>query len=205
MGAVLRERRSVFARSSASSSNTETDIYPLCRLQCCSSTFIFSTIATFYVGWTGARDTWWFFIKRRRCAFTLQHFEVSLSNLAHTQDDLYEYCFRVRRTIQEVLTEFRSAKIPKEYIFDLFPPMRPREFSIASSIKVSPPCLENSMIDTFSFRVRTAPSPSDTFMRCNRQISDKVEDIKKRSVYDIFGGLAPWYIECLELINIVYS
>jgi len=53
-------------------------------------------------------------------------------------DDLYQYCYRVRRTIQEVLTEFRSAKIPKEYIFDLFPPMRPREFSISSSIKRHP-------------------------------------------------------------------
>jgi len=151
LGADLRGCRSVTARSSAPSSNTETDIYPLCQFQCCSSTFIFSTIATFYVGWTGARDTWWFFIKRRRCAFTFKHSGISLSNLAPTQDDLYEYCFRVRRTIQEVLTEFRSAKIPKEYIFDLFPPMRPREFSIASSIKVSPPCLKHFMINTFSF------------------------------------------------------
>jgi len=68
------------------------------------------------------------------------------------------YCFRVRRTIQEVLTEFRSAKIPKEYIFDLFPPMRPREFSIASSIKVSPPCLNTSWSIRLASRVRTAPS-----------------------------------------------
>lgn len=52
------------------------------------------------------------------------------------KDDLYEYCNRVRRTIREVLTEFRSVTVPKEYIFDLFPPLRPRQFSIASSVKV---------------------------------------------------------------------
>ena len=52
------------------------------------------------------------------------------------QEELYDYCFLVKRTIKEVLAEFRSARIPKEYIFDLFPPMRPRLFSIASSAKV---------------------------------------------------------------------
>jgi hypothetical protein len=43
----------------------------------------------------------------------------------------------VRRTIIEVLSEFRSVKVPKEYIFDVFPAMRPRHFSIASSVAVS--------------------------------------------------------------------
>jgi sulfite reductase alpha subunit-like flavoprotein len=49
---------------------------------------------------------------------------------------MYEYVQRPRRTILEVLLDFRHTKVPKEYIFDLFPLMRPREFSIASSIKV---------------------------------------------------------------------
>ncbi|KAI0363943.1 riboflavin synthase domain-like protein [Pilatotrama ljubarskyi] len=53
-------------------------------------------------------------------------------------DEMYEYCQRPRRTIREVLEEFRSAKIPREYIFDLFPPLRPRQFSIASSVKKYP-------------------------------------------------------------------
>ncbi|KAF9528816.1 hypothetical protein CPB83DRAFT_766075 [Crepidotus variabilis] len=53
-------------------------------------------------------------------------------------DELYEYCYRVRRTIQEVLQEFRSVKIPMDYIFDVFPPLRPREFSIASSVTKHP-------------------------------------------------------------------
>ena len=42
----------------------------------------------------------------------------------------------VRRTIKEVLEEFRSVRIPLDYIFDVFPPLRPREFSIANSVKV---------------------------------------------------------------------
>ncbi|KAJ7914880.1 hypothetical protein B0H13DRAFT_2232043 [Mycena leptocephala] len=53
-------------------------------------------------------------------------------------DDLYDYCYRVRRTIREVLAEFRHVKIPMEYVFDVFPPLRPRQFSIASSVKRFP-------------------------------------------------------------------
>ncbi|KAJ8591222.1 riboflavin synthase domain-like protein, partial [Rhizopogon salebrosus TDB-379] len=53
-------------------------------------------------------------------------------------DEMYDYCQRVKRTIWEVLSEFRSARIPREYVFDLFPPLRPREFSIASSIELHP-------------------------------------------------------------------
>ncbi|KAF9649133.1 riboflavin synthase domain-like protein [Thelephora ganbajun] len=53
-------------------------------------------------------------------------------------DDLYEYAQMVRRTIKEVLEEFRSVRIPLDYIFDVFPPLRPREFSIASSVKSYP-------------------------------------------------------------------
>ncbi|KAJ7056549.1 hypothetical protein C8F01DRAFT_1154064 [Mycena amicta] len=53
-------------------------------------------------------------------------------------DELYEYCFRVRRTIAEVLFEFRHVKIPRDYIFDVFPPLRARHFSIASSVKAHP-------------------------------------------------------------------
>ncbi|KAJ7086046.1 riboflavin synthase domain-like protein [Mycena belliarum] len=53
-------------------------------------------------------------------------------------DDLYEYCYRVRRTIREVLAEFRHVEIPLEYICDVFPPLRARRFSIASSNKCFP-------------------------------------------------------------------
>jgi len=53
-------------------------------------------------------------------------------------EELYEYCYRVKRTIREVLAEFRSVRIPRDYIFDIFPPLRPRQFSISSSSKKHP-------------------------------------------------------------------
>ncbi|KAL5520243.1 hypothetical protein ACEPAG_9456 [Sanghuangporus baumii] len=80
-------------------------------------------------------------VPRRSFFKVLRHFAANemekekLSEFCTTQgaDELYEYVTRVRRTIREVIAEFRSLKIPKEYIFDLFPLLRPRQFSIASS------------------------------------------------------------------------
>ncbi|CAG8478919.1 6116_t:CDS:10 [Acaulospora colombiana] len=57
---------------------------------------------------------------------------------AEGQDELYAYNQRVRRTIAEVLQDFSSAKIPLEYIPDIFPPLQPRQFSISSFLKVHP-------------------------------------------------------------------
>ncbi|CAG8496364.1 18929_t:CDS:10, partial [Gigaspora rosea] len=57
---------------------------------------------------------------------------------AEGQDDLYAYNQRVRRTIDEVLQDFSSANISLEYIFDMFPEMQPRQFSISSSLKAHP-------------------------------------------------------------------
>jgi sulfite reductase alpha subunit-like flavoprotein len=50
---------------------------------------------------------------------------------------MYDYANRPRRTIHEVLQEFRSAEVPIEYIADIFPEIRPRQFSIASSSRRS--------------------------------------------------------------------
>lgn len=53
------------------------------------------------------------------------------------QEELWDYTTRPRRTIVEVLADFRSSlNIPIEYILDVFPLLRPRRFSIASSLKV---------------------------------------------------------------------
>ncbi|GAB5591386.1 NAPDH-dependent diflavin reductase [Umbelopsis nana] len=54
------------------------------------------------------------------------------------QDDMYAYCQRPRRTVAEVLFDFKSAKIKLDYILDLFPMMQPRSFSIASDPKTHP-------------------------------------------------------------------
>ncbi|UZJ54203.1 hypothetical protein CBS101457_003523 [Exobasidium rhododendri] len=47
-------------------------------------------------------------------------------------DEMYEYAIRVRRTILETLEEFDSVNIPLTYLLDIFPPIRKRDFSIAS-------------------------------------------------------------------------
>ncbi|KAH9821289.1 hypothetical protein DFH28DRAFT_1191216 [Melampsora americana] len=54
------------------------------------------------------------------------------------QDDLYDYIHRPKRTILEVLQDFKSVLIPLDYIHDIFPLIRPRQFSIASSPKMFP-------------------------------------------------------------------
>ncbi|KAG8847963.1 NAPDH-dependent diflavin reductase [Tulasnella sp. 330] len=54
------------------------------------------------------------------------------------QEDLHAYTTRPRRTILEVLSDFKSVMIPLDYIVDVFPPIRPRSFSIASSVKAHP-------------------------------------------------------------------
>ena len=53
------------------------------------------------------------------------------------QEELWDYTTRPRRTIVEVVADFWSSlKIPVEYVLDVFPMMKPRRFSIASSLKV---------------------------------------------------------------------
>ncbi|XP_028408257.1 NADPH-dependent diflavin oxidoreductase 1-like isoform X2 [Dendronephthya gigantea] len=61
-------------------------------------------------------------------------------NTAEGQEELYSYCYRPRRTALEVFQDFpyASKNITLEYLFDLITPLKPRAFSIASSIKVHP-------------------------------------------------------------------
>nr|KAF6434019.1 NADPH dependent diflavin oxidoreductase 1 [Molossus molossus] len=60
------------------------------------------------------------------------------------QEALHEYCSRPRRTILEVLCDFphSAAAIPLDYLLDLIPPIRPRAFSIASSLLAHPARLQ---------------------------------------------------------------
>ncbi|ORX46531.1 riboflavin synthase domain-like protein [Hesseltinella vesiculosa] len=58
------------------------------------------------------------------------------------QDDMWAYCQRPRRTIAEILFDFKPLSIPYDYILDLFPPLQPRSFSIASSLKAHPHTME---------------------------------------------------------------
>ncbi|XP_023556050.1 NADPH-dependent diflavin oxidoreductase 1 isoform X2 [Octodon degus] len=56
------------------------------------------------------------------------------------QEALCEYCSRPRRTILEVLCDFphSAGAIPADYLLDLIPRIRPRAFSIASSLLTHP-------------------------------------------------------------------
>ncbi|KTW25859.1 hypothetical protein T552_03132 [Pneumocystis carinii B80] len=54
------------------------------------------------------------------------------------QEDLYDYVNRPRRTILEVIQDFSPLNIPLDYIFDVFPIISGRKFSIASSLKANP-------------------------------------------------------------------
>ncbi|XP_029775443.1 NADPH-dependent diflavin oxidoreductase 1 isoform X3 [Suricata suricatta] len=60
------------------------------------------------------------------------------------QEELYSYCNRPRRTILEVLCDFphTAGAIPVDYLLDLVPPIRPRAFSIASSLLAHPSKLQ---------------------------------------------------------------
>jgi sulfite reductase alpha subunit-like flavoprotein len=54
------------------------------------------------------------------------------------QEEFFDYCHRSRRTILEVLRDFPHATsaLPVEYLFDVFRPIQPRSFSIASASEV---------------------------------------------------------------------
>uniref|UniRef100_A0A8C9AX74 NADPH-dependent diflavin oxidoreductase 1 n=1 Tax=Phocoena sinus TaxID=42100 RepID=A0A8C9AX74_PHOSS len=63
---------------------------------------------------------------------------------AQGQEELCEYCTRPRRTVLEVLCDFphTAGAIPPDYLLDLIPLMRPRAFSIASSLLAHPSRLQ---------------------------------------------------------------
>lgn len=56
------------------------------------------------------------------------------------QEEMYEYCVQPKRSILEVLQDFPETvcNIKFQYLFDIIPPIKPRSFSIASSVRVHP-------------------------------------------------------------------
>ncbi|ORE04617.1 riboflavin synthase domain-like protein [Rhizopus microsporus var. microsporus] len=58
------------------------------------------------------------------------------------QEDMWNYSLRPRRTITEVLFDFQPLEIPLDYILDVFPQLKPRSFSIASSVRMHPGRME---------------------------------------------------------------
>lgn len=74
---------------------------------------------------------------------------------AQGQEELYEYCNRPRRTIVEVLCDFphTAAAVPPDYLLDLIPALRPRAFSIASSLQAQP-CRLQILVAVVQYRTR---------------------------------------------------
>ena len=51
---------------------------------------------------------------------------------AEGYDEWLDYCVRMKRTVHEFLEDFDSVMIPYEYVFDVFPALRPRSFSLSA-------------------------------------------------------------------------
>ncbi|KAJ1855868.1 NAPDH-dependent diflavin reductase [Coemansia sp. RSA 1822] len=83
----------------------------------------------------------------RRSFFEMLYFFSSSENekerlheftTSEGQDELQTYCMRPRRTIVEVLDDLPCSRVPLEYIFDVFPEIADRSFSISSASAVTP-------------------------------------------------------------------
>lgn len=105
------------------------------------------------------------------------------AHLRLLKDDLHDYTTRVKRTIREVLTEFRSLRIPKEYVFDVFPLLRPREFSIASSSKVHITYFTLVLRAWLNLSTSTALSEASASLCCNCKIQNEAKSPKARRLY----------------------
>ncbi|XP_050305008.1 NADPH-dependent diflavin oxidoreductase 1 isoform X2 [Anthonomus grandis grandis] len=63
---------------------------------------------------------------------------------AEGKEDMYNYTNRPKRNIVEVLADFRNAtkNLTPDVLFEILPPIKPREFSIASSYKKNKDVIE---------------------------------------------------------------
>lgn len=52
-------------------------------------------------------------------------------------DEVHDYATRPKRTMLEALADFRHTTLPLEYVLEIVPPLRRRQFSIASDDQVS--------------------------------------------------------------------
>lgn len=76
------------------------------------------------------------------CTNELEKEKLLEFTTAEGQQDLYSYANRPRRTVHEVLCDFPNATsmLTIDILFELFQPIRPRSFSIAS-------CMESKKLD----------------------------------------------------------
>jgi len=90
----------------------------------------------------------------------LEHDKLLELSTAEGQQELYDYCNRPRRNILEVLYDFRftTPNIPLEYLFDLFPVIKPRAFSIASAHAADPNRIQ-LLVAVVNYRVKLLKAP----------------------------------------------
>lgn len=74
------------------------------------------------------------------CDDNLEKTKLQEFSTTDGQSDLYEYCTQTKRSILEVLLDFPKTRkcIKLRNLFDIIPPIKPRSFSIASSIRHNP-------------------------------------------------------------------
>ncbi|KAL2137388.1 hypothetical protein VTI74DRAFT_9 [Chaetomium olivicolor] len=82
------------------------------------------------------------------------------------EQEFYDYTCRPRRTILELLRDFTGVKIPTKRILDLFPVIRPRDFSVCNAgMSLDPDCQDGDM----KFEILAALVEYKTIIRKPRQ------------------------------------
>lgn len=91
-----------------------------------------------------------FFARLQHCTSDATHLErLREFTQPDLVDELYDYTTRPRRSILEALADFPSARIPWQHAVAALPPLRGRQFSIASggALKRRPPPDDHSATD----------------------------------------------------------
>lgn len=122
------------------------------------------------------------------------------------QDEIHTYATRSRRTILETLADFRSTRIPMSHILEVLPPLRRRQFSIASSAKVRLFRRLGTLPNQTTLTVRTrtcitGTSRRNTASRRLGRVQDKLKDQAQGSAFKLVARSAgrlsdPYEIDC---------
>eukprot|EP01126_Amoeba_proteus_P053876 TRINITY_DN6590_c0_g1_i8.p1 TRINITY_DN6590_c0_g1~~TRINITY_DN6590_c0_g1_i8.p1 ORF type:complete len:348 (+),score=83.99 TRINITY_DN6590_c0_g1_i8:1347-2390(+) len=91
------------------------------------------TLFSKYLDFLGVPRRYFFELLSFFCTDEQQRQQLKFLSSKEGYQTLYEYNHRARRSYFDVLRDFPSASVPKEYILDFFSTLKPRPFSISSS------------------------------------------------------------------------